>query len=259
MISTLRNPVDSITILGVKIHTLSRADVLSRIDTYLSENQFRHLVTVNPEFIVLAQRNECFREALNAADLSVADGVGALLASRYLGVPIPERITGIDLIPAIMTTAQQNGWTAFLLGSHPSVVEATRRILDARYPGVVIGAESGPIWSCPSDLESQSMLELVKRVRSSQATVVFVAFGAPKQEEFIARFRSQLGVKLAMGVGGSFDFISGRARRAPLWLRSLGLEWLHRLVRQPSRIRRICRAVVVFPWLVLRQRRGQMG
>lgn len=195
----------------------------------------RHVCTVNPEFVMIAQRDVNFFNILNRADLCIPDGVGLLWAARWLGRRLPQRVTGSDGLPLIAERAAKAGWRLYLLGAAPGVAEKAADVLRGRYPGLQI---AGTYAGSPAPDEEDA---IVQRVNASGADLLFVAYGAPEQDKWIARNLPRLQVKMAMGVGGAFDFIAGLVPRAPLWMRRLGLEWLYRLYLQPSRIGRMTR------------------
>jgi len=224
---------DSVSILGVRVHRLTPEEVIDRLMDLTQGGGKHHVVTVNPEFVMVAQRNREFMDVLNRAALSLPDGVGILHASRLFGSPIKERIAGADTVERICAAAAGRGLSVYLLGAADGVAETTAEILSARYPGLrVAGTYSGS----PAPAEEE---DIRGRVNAASPDFLFVAYGAPGQDLWIARNLERLDVSVAMGVGGTFDFISGRAVRAPEWIRAAGLEWLHRLYREPSRWRRM--------------------
>jgi N-acetylglucosaminyldiphosphoundecaprenol N-acetyl-beta-D-mannosaminyltransferase len=207
-----------------------------------------HVCTINPEFMMIAQRDVNFFNILSRADLCVPDGVGLLWAAKYLGHPLPERVTGSDGVPIIAARAAEKGWRLFFLGAAPGVADQAAEILRARHPGLqIVGIYSGS----PAPNEED---EIVARVNEAQADILFVAYGAPEQDKWIARNLPRLRVKMAMGVGGAFDFIAGVVPRAPLWIQRMGLEWLFRLYLQPWRFKRMLR-LPLFVLAVLRRGR----
>jgi N-acetylglucosaminyldiphosphoundecaprenol N-acetyl-beta-D-mannosaminyltransferase len=224
---------DRVSILGVPVDKLSYEYLLAQIGVWIAEGERTHqLCTVNPEFVMIAQRDPNFYHILNRADLCLPDGVGLLYAARYQNNPIPMRVTGSDGVPKIAERAAQHGWRLFLLGAAEGVAARAADVLCDRYPGLhIAGTYSGS----PRANEEDAIVE---RVNASGADILLVAYGAPQQDKWIARNTPRLNVSVAMGVGGTFDYIVGDVPLAPPWLRRAGLEWLYRLVKQPWRARR---------------------
>ncbi|MCA9911158.1 MAG: WecB/TagA/CpsF family glycosyltransferase, partial [Anaerolineae bacterium] len=227
-----------IVLLGIPVAAITYAAWFDRIAEWVNDptdTRCRHVCTVNPEFIMIAQRDVNFRNILRRADLGIPDGVGLLWAARQRGEPLPERVTGSDGVPRIAEAAAQHGWRLFLLGAAPGVADKAAEVLRKGYPGVqIVGVFSGS----PAPDEEDTIVE---RVNASGADILFVAYGAPEQDKWIARNLPRLRTRMAMGVGGSLDFIAGIIPRAPLWMQRAGLEWLYRLYLQPSRIGRMMR------------------
>jgi N-acetylglucosaminyldiphosphoundecaprenol N-acetyl-beta-D-mannosaminyltransferase len=205
-------------VLGVRVDRVSQQQALDSIERMVAQrresmNQLpcRQVVTVNTEFVMMAQRDSTFRQCINEAALVVADGMGIVWATRYLGTPAPERITGTDT----------------------GVAEMAARRLEEMAPGLRI---AGCYAGSPAQGEED---EIIERIRVANADVLCVAYGAPAQELWIRRNLQHLPVAVAMGVGGAFDFLSGRQRRAPRAMQRMGLEWLYRLYREPWRWRRM--------------------
>ncbi len=223
-------------ILDVPVDSITYKTWLQAIDRWIrAGGSARHVCTVNPEFIMIAQQDPIFFAILQRAAVCVPDGVGLLWASRYLGLPLPERVTGSDGVPYIARHAAERGWKIFFLGAAPGVAEQAAAILQQRCPGLNVAGTYG---GSPAAGEEDHIVELVN---SSGADILFVAYGAPEQDKWIARNLPRLQVSMAMGVGGSLDFIAGLVPRAPKWMRQRGLEWLYRLLRQPWRWRRMLR------------------
>ena len=230
----MRTPPSVIPILGVPVHAVTMADTLALIEGYMTEPRVHQIATVNPEFVMTAQSDPVFRDVLRAADLCLPDGVGLLYAARRLGRPLPERVPGSELVYGLAERAAARGWPLFLLGAALGVANEAAAILAGRYPGLVI---TGTYAGSPDTAENEA---IVRRINASGAVLLFVAYGAPKQDKWIARNRATLTtVRVAVGVGGSLDFVTGRAARAPRWAQDAGLEWLHRLVKEPWRWRRM--------------------
>lgn len=242
-------------IMGIPLHAITFDGLLNQIGRLLATGRPHQIATVNPEFVMIAQRDPIFRTILDRAALCLPDGVGLLWAARWLyrgraTQPLPERVTGSDGVPLIAERAARQGWRLFLLGAAPGIAAKTSDILLQRFPTLQI---AGTYAGSPLAEEEETIVELINRARTD---ILLVAYGAPKQDKWIARNLPRLEVGVAIGVGGAFDFISGKAVRAPRWIRRLGLEWLHRLVREPWRWRRMLAlprfAVRVF-WAGLKQ------
>ncbi|HLV98441.1 MAG TPA: WecB/TagA/CpsF family glycosyltransferase [Ktedonobacterales bacterium] len=224
-------------ILGVRADHIDMAGALARIEAMIDQHRSaggpaRQIVTVNPEFVWEARNNVAFRETINQAALVLPDGMGIVWASRILGQPFPERVTGTDLLPRLAERCALSGYRLFLLGAAPGVAEQTARILEQRSPGLQIADVYA---GSPADADAA---EILRRVRAARPDVVTVAYGAPRQDLWIRQHAQALGaagVGVAVGVGGAYDFIAGRVARAPRWMQRAGLEWLFRLLRQPRR------------------------
>lgn len=210
------------------------SETVATIAAFMDEPRLHQVATVNPEFVMRAQRDGEFRRILQDADLCIADGVGILLAAKRYRRPLPERVPGSELIYHLAERAAQAGWRLFLLGAAPGVAGEAAQILQGRFPGLnIVGAHAGS----PAIDENH---EIVAMINGSRAEMLWVAYGAPGQDKWIARNRRMLPtVRVAIGVGGSLDFITGRIQRAPAGYQKLGLEWLYRLRREPWRWRRM--------------------
>ena len=236
------------TLLGVPIDPLTQAAAVDWVARAIVEGRPRLVISVNPERIMHAARDPEFAGVLAGADLALADGAGVLWAARRLGRPLPERVTGVDFVKALAARGAAEGWRFFFLGGGPGVAEAAGRALQEAHPGfIVAGAYAGS----PQPSGDAASIEAV---RSSGAQVLLLAYGASAEEAWLARNLGRSGATVGMGVGGALDFISGRVRRAPPWMREWGLEWLHRLSRQPWRWRRML-ALPRFVFRVVREDR----
>jgi len=237
-------PGRSIYVLGVRVDDVDTAEALAIIEEYVRGGDSHQIVTVNAEFIMAAQRDEAFRRIINGASLALPDSIGVVWASHVLGSPLRARVAGVDMMERLSHLAAAKGYGIFLLGAPPGVAELAAQRLCYRYPGLrVVGTYAGS----PAPEEED---EIVARIRQARPEFLFVAYGAPKQDKWIHRNLDRLDVPVAMGVGGAFDFISGRAVRAPHWMQRAGLEWLHRLIREPWRWRRML-ALPRFAWRIM--------
>jgi N-acetylglucosaminyldiphosphoundecaprenol N-acetyl-beta-D-mannosaminyltransferase len=245
-------PYRSVRILGVRVDGVTFAGMLDCMEAWIQEDPAtrrpHQICTINPEFVMAARDRPSFAAVLEAADLCIPDGVGLLWAARRVGQPLPERVTGSDGVPLISERAANKGWRLFLLGAGPGVAERAAMVLMARYPGLLV---AGACAGSPADADAP---EIIERIRAAQPDVLFVAYGAPKQDFWIAKHGAAAGVPAMMGVGGSLDFLVGVQKRAPGWVRRLNLEWLYRLIAQPWRWRRQL-ALPRFVWAVIRQGR----
>lgn len=263
-----------IKILGIPIDPLTMDQTLSKIQTNITHNIRTFIATPNPEMILLSLRDSSFKQVLLSTDINVADGIGLLWASTYLDAVkdqkskfkkiatafyylftiilspskirqiIPQRVTGSDMLKEICKSNPTDS-RFFLLGGQPNVNQMTSEILSQKYKLIISGTDSSIIGETTDN-------SIIDKINKSDANVLFVAFGAPKQEMWIHKNLSHLpNIKLVVGIGGAFDFMSGIIPRAPLFMRNLGLEWLYRLIKQPSRIKRIYNASVKFPLKVI--------
>jgi N-acetylglucosaminyldiphosphoundecaprenol N-acetyl-beta-D-mannosaminyltransferase len=239
-------PMYSITILGVRVDDVTLGEALDQIESFIHKRTPHHVVTVNPEFVMEAQRNETFAAVLRNAALAVPDGVGLNLVTRWGKQPLQGRVPGVDLCERLAGLSAQKGYRIFLLGAAPGVAEQTARVLRQRFGGVqIVGCYSGS----PRSKDEPAIHE---RIHAAQPDILLVAYGAPAQELWIARNQPVLGVPVAIGVGGTFDELAGVVQRTPQWVQRIGLKWLHRLIQQPWRAKRIYTAVVRFPFAVWR-------
>jgi N-acetylglucosaminyldiphosphoundecaprenol N-acetyl-beta-D-mannosaminyltransferase len=235
-----------ISLLGVRIDAVSMAEAVLQLHAWLKGYDQKHVMTVNNEMLVEATKNVEFRGVLQSTALSVADSTGVVLAASFTGQKLPGRVPGVDLVQQLCASLDAST-PVFFLGAAPGVAERAAEQLKKQNPQLkIVGIISG-------SPKPEKASGIVQTINQSGAHLLFVAFGAPNQDLWIRQYLHDMpGVRIAMGVGGTFDFLAGNVKRAPGWMRSVGLEWLWRLLLQPSRFGRIVRAVIVFPWLVLR-------
>lgn len=241
-------PPATVDILGVAVHRVDFAATQAILAAWLAApaTTCRQICTVNPEFIMDARRDPAFAATLARADLRVPDGVGVLWAARLLGAPLRERVTGSDGVDILCAQAAAQGWRVFFLGAAPGVAAKAATILVARYPGLQV---AGTYAGSPDEAEWPA---IYAHLAAAQPDLLFVAYGHPRQDFWIDRHRDELPARVAMGVGGALDFVAGVTVRAPAWMRRLGLEWLHRLIQEPWRWRRM-RKLPLFAFLVMVQ------
>jgi N-acetylglucosaminyldiphosphoundecaprenol N-acetyl-beta-D-mannosaminyltransferase len=205
---------------------------LERVEQLVDAGGHHLIATVNPEFIMRAHREREFARVLESADLCLADGTGVVWAARRQGCAMTGPVPGVDLVPPLAAMCARRGFRLFLLGAAPGVADELASKLRTEHPRLEVAAHPG---SPDPSLDDETL----RLIRAHQTQVLLVAFGAPKQELWIDRMKERLGVAAAIGVGGAYDYLTGHVPRAPLWMRRAGLEWLHRLILQPWRIRRM--------------------
>lgn len=237
-----------VNLLGIGIDALSLDESVRKVAEYVRSGLPHWVITINPEFLYNAQTDRDLHDLAGRADLITPDGIGVVWACRMAGAPVPERVTGIDIMMRLVERAALEGWSVFLLGAAPDVAAEAAARLRRDYPGLrIAGVRHGYF-------KDSEEAEIVGAIRKAGPDLLFVALGAPKQEWWIDRNLQATGAAVAVGVGGSFDVVSGKARRAPQWVRRLHLEWLYRLLNNPARWRRQL-VLPLFAWLVLKEYR----
>ncbi len=223
-----------VNLLDMWIDKIDIIGAVSQIDTFVRAGRPHQVMTVNVDFLRLGRENPAFQHLINTADLAVPDGMPLLWAARLRRDPLPARVTGVDLIVACATLAAAKGYTIFLVGAGPGVAAAAAAVLQARCPGVrIVGTYAPPLGSAFDHDENETTVRLIREARPD---MLFVAFGAPTQDEWIRTRLQRLDVPVCMGVGGAFDLLAGRVRRAPAWMQRAGLEWLYRVAQEPTRL-----------------------
>ena len=236
-----------VKVLGVKIDQINLVGTLTIIDSWIDGKEQKMIATVNAEFLVAAQSNSRFKEILNSVDLATCDGSGPQLAAEFLrGIKL-NRVAGSDLTVELLKNKKLK---IFFLGGSKQVIEIlSRKLVQDNIAGYCDGGR------LKNDYQLENNEILVDQINSSDANLLLVAFGQVKQEMWIKNNLPRLpNIKVAIGVGVTFDFLAGLAKRAPKWIRTLGLEWLYRLIKEPQRWRRIWNATVYFSWLVLKEK-----
>ena len=228
-------------VLGIEIDNLTKKEILEKLEFFLSEDKFHQIATINPEFILRAQKDREFKAILNQCDLKVADGVGIWYAFLRFGKKLKTTMPGVDLLTEILQIANEGRLSVFLainkdgLSSYKEIV----LVLNKNYPNINFFGED----INPRITDYQLLI--------TSYSILFCNFGYPFQETFI-QSQKDARIRIAMGVGGSFDFLTGKITRAPFWMRQFGLEWLWRFVQEPKyRVKRIFKAVIVFPIKIL--------
>lgn len=222
------------TILGVPVvpYTMDEAVVKLTADTLKKKRNF--VVTANAEIIMMAQADPEYKKLLSeTAELILPDGAGTVWAGNYLGYIIPERVAGYDLYLRLLEEAAKNNIPVYFFGGKPGIAEEAAEEGKRRWPGLTVtGCRNGYF-------SAEEEPDIIKGINRSGAAILFAALGAPKQEKWLAKYREQLQPCLLMGIGGSFDVLAGKMQRAPKWMQDAKLEWLFRLLKQPSRFGRM--------------------
>jgi len=239
-------------ILSVNFDNISHSQALDKLLAFLDSDRANIIFTPNPEMVMLAQKNKKFNSILNSADLLLPDGVGIVYASRLTKSKIPRRVTGIDLLTSLFPHITNSGHSLYFLGAAPGVAETAAARIKEQFKGLSIaGVHHGYFKDEDDD-------RIIADINASDADIVLVGMNFPRQEEWIFRHKDKINAKILMVVGGSFDVFSGKIPRAPKLFQKLGLEWLFRLLRQPSRIWRQ-RVLVKFAFkIIYKKLRGEL-
>lgn len=239
-------------LFGIPLDRLLLSQAIERLESWIQARSGTHLVLTPDTMALMRSRwDSLLKEAYRTADLVTADGAGLVWASRVLGAPLPERVTGIDLLEGFWDRAAAKGYRLFFLGAKPGVAYAAAQQLKTRFPSLnIVGVHHG--YFAASQEEA-----VVRAIRDAVPDLLLVGMGVPRQESWILRLKDQLNVPVIIGVGGSFDVLSGRLRRAPRSWQALGLEWLWRAIQEPQRFWRV-RAIPLFVLKILSYRLGQL-
>ncbi len=239
-------------ILNVKVDNLSRSEILKKVEAFLAEDKFHQIATVNPEFILQAQKDAEFKNILNNCDLNIADGIGIWFAFLRYGKFLKTRMAGADLMEEILKLASINNQSVFLASYDGALSrwEEIKSAISRKYPDLEIeGMDIDKKKFKDSKLDHSYLIQNLE-FKIKNSNIVLCSFGAPDQEIFINSLKNMKDskIKLAMGVGGSFDFLTGKIKRAPKCSRKIGLEWLWRFLQEPTyRAKRIFNAIIIFP------------
>lgn len=235
-----------VSVLGTLVDPVDMQGALEKVEEYIKEGTPHHIITLNAEIIYRAQHEPALKDIINSAHLVTPDGAGVVWAARKLGTPVPERVTGIDLVQAILPTAAIKGWRIFLYGAAPGVAEEAARKMREEYPGIrIVGTSHGY-------LDARGQKGLLSSIQKTKPDILLVALGAPKQEYWIREHMDQLQAPVLIGIGGALDVLAGKAKRAPEAFQRLKLEWLYRLLREPRRAGRML-ALPKFALMVLKE------
>lgn len=224
---------DRLNFAGALIDRVDLPDAVDRIRGFVGSGAPHQIMTVNLDFLTIAQKDHRFRETINAADLAVADGMPLVWLSRLQRRPLPQRVTGVELVDQCAAVAAERGEGVYLLGAGPGIAQSAADRLQERHPGLRIAGVSSPPFRPLTEEEDE---RIVASIRAAAPAFLFVAFGAPRQDLWIRTHIERLGVPVAMGVGCVLDLLAGVVQRAPLWVQRAGLEWTYRLAHEPRRL-----------------------
>ncbi len=220
-----------VELFGIPVDNLSMEETVRVIDEHIGSRKPLHHIVINAGKVVAMQDDAELRRSVLAADLINADGMSVVWASRFLGRPLKERVAGIDLMLRLVELAAQKGYKVFLFGAREEVVRRVKEIWSEQYgPDIIAGYRNG--YFSPDEEP-----EIARQIAGSGADILFVAISSPKKEIFLEKYKDLLGkIPFVMGVGGSFDVVAGKTKRAPRWMQKAGLEWLYRFVQEPRRM-----------------------
>lgn len=237
----------NVLFLGASMDALTMEETVCAIDRRIASHTFTQYGDINVATLVRMQSDDAIRRAVQASDILNADGMGVVWGARLAGLGVLERVAGVDLFDRLLAMAAQRHYPVYLLGARQKVVVAVAARSVKRHAGLeVAGFHDGYFW----DDEAA----MVQEIRASGAKLLFVGISSPKKEQFISRWRINLGVDFVMGVGGAFDVVAGAVRRAPVWLQRCGFEWLYRTYQEPRRMwRRYTVTNTKYAWLLLRE------
>ena len=221
-----------IDVLGVPVDCVNMDQSLELVDRMITGDKAQAIFSLNAEIAIMAQTDPVLLNLFRDGGLLIPDGVGMILAAKMLGLGRLDQVPGCELMPAICERAAQKGYSVCLFGAAPDVNERTQEVLRTRFPGIrIVGSRDGYV-------KDDEMPQVIDEINASGAQILFVALGCPRQEFWVEKYLPQLNVKVCQVVGGTFDVIAGKVRRAPLIFRKLHLEWFYRLALQPKRILR---------------------
>ena len=250
-----------IKLFQVGIDQVDNQETIQRIEEFIISKKPHQIVTPDTLAVLRARKEPEYHAILKSADLVTPDGAGILWATTTLNYPLPERVTGIDIIHNICRLAAKKGYSLYLLGSYPGVVGEAALNLTRKYPGIKIAGTHHGYFACEDSQNCEDVKngnidknkeeeEIIDEIRENRPDILLVGMGVPKQEKWISKNLDKMDVPVCMGVGGSFDVLSGRIPRAPLWMQRHGMEWIYRSIKQPNRAFRTL-ALFYFIWLVI--------
>ncbi len=219
-----------IVFFGLNLDIITLEDTLERISKFIEDREGVQHVVVNVAKLVYAQKDIQLREIINACPLINVDGAGVILGAKFLGINIPERVAGIDLMDKLIEYSAEKGYRPYFFGAQEEIVKNVVGIYKEKYPQLDIAGHRNGYYR---EDEEETLIENIK---NSKADILFVAMGSPQKEIFLSKYSKAMDVPFTMGVGGSFDVIAGKVKRAPEWTQKIHCEWLYRLIQEPKRM-----------------------
>jgi len=242
---TEASPIPSVPLHGIRVHRVTMEDTLDILDRFIRQGGPHHVITLDASMCVTAGEDSDLKRIIEKADLITPDSSGVLWACSRLGQPLTERVSGVEIVERLCSLSPQLGYKLFFFGAAPGIAESAAEKMRARYPGCqIVDTRDG--FFKPEDESA-----IVEQIRVANPDVLCVAMGIPKQEKFIDRHRTDLGIPVMIGVGGTFDVFSGTVKRAPMWMQRANLEWLYRLYKNPRKIGKVM-TLPRFVWKTLR-------
>lgn len=232
--------MENIKILGLRVDKVTMESALSEIETFLNSDGAKVIYTPNTEIVMAAKEDGELMRILNDGDLIIPDGIGLIYASKIKKNPLPQRVTGFDVSMKMLELANEKGYSLFLLGGKEGVAKEAGENIVKKYHNIRIAGYNNGYFkgSHTGFLGHEEEMQVVEKINRAKPDILFVGFGAPKQEMWINEYKERLNCKVIIGNGGTMDIIAGKAKRAPAIWQKLGLEWFYRLVKEPSRIKR---------------------
>ncbi|MDD1763033.1 MAG: WecB/TagA/CpsF family glycosyltransferase [Methanothrix sp.] len=235
-------------IMGCPVDSLSMDETIERIEDYIKQEKICQHVVINVAKLVEMHKDPELRRIINECDLINVDGMPIVWASRILGQPIPERVAGVDLFQHLVKLCAEKGYRPYFFGAKDEVVEKVVETFMKKYPNLHVAGYRNGYFSKAEELG------IAEKIRDSKADMLFVAFSSPMKENFLKKWMPVMKVPFCMGVGGSFDIVAGKTKRAPLWMQESGLEWLYRIYQEPRRMwKRYAKTNPIFIWMVLKE------
>jgi N-acetylglucosaminyldiphosphoundecaprenol N-acetyl-beta-D-mannosaminyltransferase len=237
-----------IDIMGCQVDNLTMEETLQTVEGFIKSGRPHQHVVVNVDKVVKANKDPDLRSIINECALVNVDGMPVVWASRLLGKPLKERVTGVDLFEALMQRSAKKGWRIYFLGATEEIVSKVKLIYEKKYPNISIVGYRNGYWT------SADENQVVEQIKAAQADLLFVAISSPKKEQFLSRYQAEMKIPFAMGVGGTFDVMAGKVNRAPVWMQKTGFEWFYRFLQEPRRMfKRYFIDDMGFFWLLLKE------